>query len=444
MHSQSSLLLLKWSKKVKCGLYTKVVRIDMSKLLFFLFISAFLSQCTSLYSMVVDNRYLPLITRMRVSSDDLPSFFAVDLFACTANNAFGKNSLEIPMGELFGEFDQGVLARAFVAAGMPNPFAQERPEWQEGSFIWHLDGKLQSHGFMAAYRQEICNYWSVGVSWMFMRLYAHHIFTFKSSSVPLDENDKVQLDEIRRSMNLQIGLPCNAITQAGFGDVDMYLRLGNVWHYPFIFKTIGFRRIEAGVRVGALIPSGVLQDLVSPASVPFGGNGHWGCYGAGDLELELKEDFKIGVFGWLGKRFTRTCIRRVPADKEQPLYGVLRIPVRINPGITVMISPYVQFENLREGFGMRLRYTLTHHEGDTWDKVGAQEEVPKDLKQMCKLSRWSSDYLSVTAFYDFGKMKLNNEFSPLVSLSWDIPLSFVWGEGFSKTHRVSLGIEYKF
>ncbi|GAI85308.1 unnamed protein product, partial [marine sediment metagenome] len=99
------------------------------------------------------------------------------------------------------------------------------------------------------------------------------------------------LDEIRRQMFDDLSLDAQATDRASVGDVDLYFRVGNAWDY-----TLKFKRVDAGLRVGVLLPAATRRNLNSPASVPFGGKSHYGVYVAGDVELELKDDIKVGLF----------------------------------------------------------------------------------------------------------------------------------------------------
>ncbi len=202
------------------------------------------------------------------------------------------------------------------------------------------------------------------------------------NSLSLHRIEKVELDDIRRQMNELLGLQSPNANQIGMGDFLMYVRCGREWEY--IYK---FRHIQAAVRLGAMLPSGVCADVNSPASVPFGGNGHYGIFGAADGELELKEDWKLGALVWVGKRFARTCLHRMPVGKEPAIFGPIVGPARVSPGVYFVFSPYASFENLRDGLGMRVRYTLVLHDEDSWCDARADQTVPVNLATIEKLSR---------------------------------------------------------
>lgn len=394
-------------------------------------------------AMIFDNRYLFLAQRPFVTVENRPSHLIIDAFVETGHRAIGPNEREIPMGQLFGEFDQGKIARSFPIIGLQNPFVTfGRPDWQDGTFIWGVSGKVQAQGIAFAYRQAIGPCISLGADWLFMRIVTRNEFTIQENSIPMTGSEVVQLDEIRREMLQEIGINQNAFTNSGFGDIDFYVRFGYEWDYA-----LKFRHIIAGLSVGALFPSGQPIFLSAPSSVPFGGNGYFGMYGAADAEFEVKEDWKLGLLFRLSKRFARVRQQRMPVEDEPLPYGLVVGPARVNPGLTIIFSPYLSFENLREGLGLRIQYTLTHHDKDFWRDMRAcecQQQSPTKLDRVMSFSHWSSDYITVAAFYDFGKMKDVRGFEPIVTLSWDIPVLMVVADRVVKTNRIIMGIEFNF
>ncbi len=102
-----------------------------------------------------------------------------------------------------------------------------------------MNGKLQGQGAQFFYHQAITRHFSLGFSWFFMRVNSSLDFALKNDS-PTDNNgprlvygpsDRQELDNELRSMFRTIGIVHSHADQAGFGDVDAYLRLGNIWKY---------------------------------------------------------------------------------------------------------------------------------------------------------------------------------------------------------------------
>jgi hypothetical protein len=234
-------------------------------------------------------------------------------------------------------------------------------------------------------------------------------------------------------------------SQSGMGDLDLYVRLGYHWDY-----TLKFKRIDAGARLGTLVPAGVTTSSNSPASVPFGGNGFWGLYGQLESEFELKEDMKAGLMFRVSKRFSKIQNQRLPVqgiqgrESEPYIFSPLSGDVKITPGFNFVFMPYAQLENLRAGLGVRLLYTLTRHWNDKWCDERPNKTIPVDLSQVNNLSGWKSDYISLSVFYDFGKVKVQRSLDPILIFTWDIPSLFFSSENTPTTNKVSLGLEYNF
>jgi hypothetical protein len=401
-------------------------------------------------AMVVDNRYFPLFPKPYVRTPEKPSRFRVDLLFMTAEKGYGDREEDIGLPELFGRYDQGKESQAMVKIGLPSPLLDE---WRGFDIKWRMQGKLQAQGVAFYYDQAITEHLSVGASWLFMHADAWHDFFLDDAETnlkPLTATDRIELDLERRQMNQIIGVEGSTSNQSGFGDIDLYVRWSVIKEY--FYK---FRRMDIGLKGGLLVPTGVMRDINRPSSVPFGGDGLWGLYATAEGEFELKEDLIAGFMLWVGSRFKRVKQERVSivlSNEPQQiienslLYGVLVAPIQINPGVTVMASPYVALENIRAGLGFRLRYTLVTHEADDWiDRrpiAARTAEIPR--ASLREKLRWSYDYVSLTVFYDFGKVNVDQGMSPTLGLTWDIPALLLKGENISKTHQVSLNFEIHF
>ena len=101
-------------------------------------------------------------------------------------------------------------------------------------------------------------------------------------------------------------------------------------------------------------------------------------------------------------------------------------------------------ENLRKGLGAGVHYTLTLHQEDEWRDKRQDKDPRVKISRVMDLSEWGSDYITLNMFYDFGKVKVVRSFDPIISFRWDVPLMFFASSRVSKTHRISLGIEFSF
>ena len=421
----------------------------MTKLkLSFVFIYVFVA-VQSCMAMYYDNRFIPLLWKPFITSQDNLSHLRVQLFAVTARNAYDEHKDERPLPSIYDNFwncyrdkseskymyNQTDLGNALTCLGCTNPL---KSEWQGADIPWLIGGKFQGEGLSFSWQQAITDWFSFGVNSFVLNLDSWHEFAleFDKLSLRVQPEDCLELDEMRRQMHCEIGLRGDHAHHAGFGDTDIYLRFGYRWDYM-----LKFRSITAAARVGAIWPTASDRDECYAASISFGGNGHWGFFGAVESEFELREDWKAGLFFWLGKRLPKIEQRRIPVCREPQPYGAAVGKVRIDPGTTVACSPYLAFENLRDGFGLRAQYSLVFHTCDCWDIVSCPV---KHSWQGCKINQWGSDYFTVAAFYDFRKLIDDCNWYPIVTLSWDIPAAVLVAENSAKTQRINLGVEWNF
>ena len=76
----------------------------------------------------------------------------------------------------------------------------------------------------------------------------------------------------------------------------------------------------------------------------------------------------------------------MPIADEPSNFGVVIGDARVNPGVTFMFAPYFSVENLREGFGARLQYTLSVHGEDRGDDRRCDKTIPVRLNRVVELS----------------------------------------------------------
>ncbi|HEV2601154.1 MAG TPA: hypothetical protein VGT41_02550 [Candidatus Babeliales bacterium] len=410
----------------------------------FFAVIVFVGFCNSLYSMGEDNRYLPLIQRPYILVENRPSHFTTDAFMTTASSAFLNTDETVGITEIYGPYDQTAIGAALEVLGKDNPLKTFGDEFIKMAnrldLCWHAKGKIQTQGFIISLEQALSDWFSIGFCTFFMRANGYQEFFLKQEDTArLSEDVVFKLDQLRIDMNNTLGISDAHSSQVGFGDIDAFIRFRGLREYAYRFK-----KIEGGVRLGFLIPTGKHRDITKPISIPFGGNGHWGAYFQGDVELELKEDWKVGVLFRLSKRFARITDQRLTVAKESLAYGAVVAPVRIDPGVSVACTPWIALENVRDGLGLRLLYTLMFHSSDTWQDARINRSLPVSLVQATAKSRWGSGYVTLNAFYDFGKMKVCRGCEPIVSLAWDIPVPQFVARRSIKSHRISLGVELNY
>lgn len=390
-----------------------------------------------LFSIVYDTRFFPMLWHPYVTVDDRPSHLAAGVFFATARAAHGDFDKEMSIPTLNGKYDQIDIVKALKTVGKPAVLPV--PFQGVAELPWLVGQKLNAQGVQLSYHQAIGHAFSCGFYWDFMNLDSWQNFELDAEHYGQrwTSDELLQLDQSRRVMHEELGLCGNSAHQVGVGDLDIYIRVGGQREYELKCRTL-----SGGARLGVLIPTGVDEEVNLPASLPFGLR-HAGVYGALDFEIEVKEDWKGGMLLYLDKRFARTLCRRMPVGCEPRIFGPVVGPARIDPGVTFAWAPYASLENIRDGFGARIQYTLIHHDTDSWYDA-RNGGVPVNLLRVSELSTWSSEYVTVCAFYDFGKMRVCRGFQPIISLNWDIPVSLLVGQNFCKTNIITLGIEWNF
>lgn len=396
-------------------------------------------------SWVEDSRFFPLFPRNYSRTWERPSAAFFDGLIMVGNEAFDEDEEnDIGIFDIFGIYDENRLANAIVALGQPNPFDlfPTLARFRNQNIVWNMEGKIQTHGAAFQWDQHLWRYFWMGGSFFFMHLYSRNAFELNRRTITelsISFDDQLRLDELRRLMNKQLGLSASVFNTTGFSDIDFYLRVGNIWDY--LYK---FRRVDAGLKVGTMFPTGLTRKITNPASLPFGGDGHWGVYSAVDMEFELKEDWKVGMHARVNKRFAKTKIERMPVAGEQQLFGAVQGPARIDPGFTFIVSPYGRLENIREGFGLQIGYTIAHHLKDCWRDERLVKNPAVNLEENIKKSQWTSEFVTVDAFFDCTQILRCSWSIPIVSFKWDVPVKFFAAEGAVKTNRILLGVQLNF
>lgn len=406
----------------------------------------FFIMIVSIYSYIeatiFDNRFVPFLQRPYIIVPDKDSHASVDAFFATASQAFGPLDREIGIPELTGIYNQTAVAKSFVSIGCANPLPSR---FQDRKILWNANGKLEVQGIEFSACKHLASDYYAGFYWYFMRTHSVSDFVLnilESGLTNISRSDMLLLDRKRREMNAYAGLITNDhVSQVGFGDLDAYL----MWEHAWFYK-LKFRSIRAQASAGGLFPFGQSRDIYEPTSIPFGGDGFWGVYGAVQSEFELKEDWKVGAFFRASKRFKRTKLERIPLHCEPMPYAPLIAPVDINPGPTFVFMGWVDFENVHKGLGARVILTVRNHWDDDWD-IACCDRAACCCVNSCiinELTGWGSDYITLNVFYDFSKIKVSPGVEPIIFFAWDIPSNMLVTRNVLKTNKIILGIECSF
>lgn len=397
-----------------------------------------------------DNPYFPIFWSPVYWFIDEDSYFGADLFAISGHQAWDRQSRQIPIPMLAGELDLRQLSEATQKLGQPDPLPTA---WQGfGTIPIYTVGKLQGQGVTFEWHQKLYeDIVSFGLQWYFLSLDNTQRFSIATGAereniglvnLLLGPGDRDKLDVVRREYFEQFGITGTSFSGMGFGDIDFYLQLGKKFDHQF-----KVRQLNVGMRFGIAAPTGHARENSVSGSIPFGGNGFWGGYIAAFAEAEVKEDFRLGCYLQISKRFGGIKDIRVSVAGEPAIFGATVAPVDINPGMMVQLQPFLFMDNIREGFGLGLMYTLSKHRRDSLSDARsevAQRAYALHLPEMSLKTKWSSSYVTLTAFYDFGATKVQRSFEPVVSLWWDVPVEWMGTKQVVKAHKLAIGFDVVF
>ena len=389
-----------------------------------------------------DSRFFPWYQKPSGRTIEKRSFFQTDLFFITAGSAYGVSGREKKsIAELQGIYDLKKLSDAVIALGLTSPLLAQ---WQmsQANIEWNSRQKVEGQGIRIQSDVRFLRGLSFGFSTGIMALNSDISFSLtraKKNDMGLTTAQEEELDRERRAMHDLLGLSDTHWSQTFFTDTRLQARLGGVWDYR-----LKSRQVDAAIFSGLFIPSGAKRYKNNPASLPFGGNGLTGFFVGTELNLELREDMFLGLFIELSKRFAKQQDVRIPMKKEPLYFGATSGNIEIDPGVTVHFNPSLTFGDVQGPFGVGLSYHLTHHAQDVWTDMRADKTILVDWGNMKTVSMWNSEYISLTVFYDSGRVIRRESWQPIITFGWDIPVKFIAAEDVSKTHNISFGIDIRF
>lgn len=394
---------------------------------------------------VIDNRYLPQFDPMYLRKAEPVGSFDFNLLAMSGERGHDQNGKKVNYPEIFGQYNLSQIALGLQKTQGINFL---RPEWQPlNDIIWDMEGKLQAQGVHLGVERQIADWLAVGMQFDVLHVSSRIDFLINSDTrfmLKLDPGSSLELYRALSDTNRALGLAADQWSQSGISDIDLYVRFSIIREY--ILKC---RQVDAGVKLGTYLPSGVCRDLNNPASVPFGGNGHTGLYLEFDLNLELKEDWFLGVWAQVVHRFPLTQALRMPAassDKPEIItFGAITGRGWVDAGTTFGIQPFLVLRDLSDGFGVRLAYTYRHHSGDWWGDLRSDKTMPVFLNGVRALTEWQSEYVTIGLIYNLWETDDERRGPvPMFYLNWDQPVGLFGDSGSVATHRATMGIEVDF
>lgn len=407
------------------------------------------SSYLGLQAMVYDNQYLPLLQKLLVKKPGAYGQLMVQPFAWVGEQSFFEEFGEeepggfategdVPLFNINGVYNQVVLDNGLKYVGLINQSTFRSDLLGATSALkWSMEGIIRGQGLGFTFYQPITRHFSWGFNFFMARLTTGlnlrpNAIDF-TSYTPGDFTDLY--DQNNRIQDI-LGLRSREYTTIGISDIEGYIRLGIVDDYKY-----KLRHLDFGFNFGVLIPTAQSVDYFNPAAIPLGGNGHWGIFASIDGQFELKENLGVGLLLRINKRFARTANRRMVQFTEPNNYGVLFGSSKVDPGVTVIFSPYGQLLRLRSGFGLQAQYTLVYHDEDNWRDLRNCGQPCANTELMSKRSQWASEYVNVAALYDFAKDSKDRTYKPIITFAVDVPVQFLITKRVAKTFGISLTVE---
>ena len=397
-------------------------------------------------AMVMDSRYFPWLEQLYTGSDHRHGHITTDAFFITGGNAYCKESRAreenqiVSISGLFGELRLTDVGNALTLAGLNNPIPTDWRWLSDMKAI--MPGSMEGQGIDFEGFWPITKHFGIGASALIMQLSSFLVVIPAEDTIKklyLDApGNHAQFTSMMSNFYKELQISSTASSEFGAGDTIVYAAFYDVKEYEH-----KMRKIDLSLWIGGIIPSGVKRNIYNLGSVPFGGNGLWGLFIAPTFELELKEDLKFGMQFRVTKRFSKCLESRLPLDKEQPLFAPTIGIARINPGVSITGTGYVVFEELRAGFGVEGKYTVTYHQEDSFNSNVLINKKAPNFKTLKYTSDFISEYATIRLFYDVAHDK-EWKHRPLVSLTWDIPQNHIGGKAFAKTNRILLGCTVNF
>jgi hypothetical protein len=402
-----------------------------------------------LQAMVYDNQYLPELQKLLVKKPGAYGQLMIQPFVWIGEQSFFEeigeqeqggfaNEGDVPLFDINGIYNQVVLDNALQYVGLTNQSTFRSDLIGASSALkWSMDGIIRAQGLGFTFYQPFTRHFSWGFNFFMAHLNTGlHLHPNKIDFNNYSPGDFADLYDENNLIQDILGLRAREYGTVGISDIEAYLRLGIVDDYKY-----KLRHLDFGFNFGVLIPTAQPIDYFNPAFIPLGGNGHWGIFASVDGQFELKENLGVGLLLRINKRFERKAHRRMVQFTEPNNYGVLFGASKVDPGVTVIFSPYGQLLRLRSGFGLQAQYTLVYHEGDHWCDLRNCGLPPANIELMNKRSKWASEYVNVAALYDFAKDSKERTFKPIITFAVDIPVQFLITKRVAKTFGISLTVE---
>lgn len=383
---------------------------------------------------------------------------AVDSIFGTISTAFKRNGHSGGTPELYGDYELISIIKSLEVAKkadttFSSPFNNlPAPLQKNGQIIkFGVSEKIRTVGCTLSYTHWLLDHkiflgaWLPILSMQSMNRYS--LQNDKSLS-SLTTSDLNLIDKVRRETHQALGFYDNGALQTGFGDLDLYAGYRAFWDHVLLMRTITLTP-----KMGLMVPTGIRRDINNPSTIPFMGDGHIGLYGELHSQFELKQDLRLGFVLHGAHQFSRRKNERIAVLKEPSIFSALIAPIKVTPGFTLSLAPYLVLENVLDNIHFQVKYTHVRHAADTVEDVRAEKIIPsyfgqiptgaitqKDIDdnkfEKWNITKWRSHYVTLQLMFDTRQTLTSWKLDPTLYVSYDIPCA---GRGISKMHQISLG-----
>ncbi len=401
--------------------------------------------CMSVRAYLDNPIFFPFDDHITWRTRQKPSCTNLNLFFMTSDKGRNEHGDNIWLPALGGVYDVAKINTALNTVGITNPYYPS--EWIVIEIPYQSFGTVRSIGIEGWLEYAITNHFSLGVDSALM-----HVTSRRAESITEDALRNLSinrspdntftgrertLEVARLNAHNLLGVASQQWQETGLSDTELYLRAGIINDYTWKVK-----QYDLSLTLGGIFPTGQLLALNNAASIPFGGNGHWGIFLKGDANFELTDDIFAGFWLYGSKRFTKTYPMRLPVAQEPLQFGALIANTRVQPGWLIALSPYVIIDDIQDGFGAYGAYTFIHHFCSQYTCFGTT--YTPNFARMLDASIWTNEFFTLGIDYDSTKAPLIREYGHRVFLDLVIPTNLFDAKRVSKTYRLSLGVEFHF
>ena len=427
----------------------------------------------------VVNRYLPFVSSPYLSeTTQTPHALHVQMMAVQASKLFNSGEDDVSLYQNNGilEIDGAYKLSAIVNAqkekaareGVAYVSAFDRETgggaWAGRELAFGARSSLLMFGGTLAHERSFGKYIRCGIELPFMRVEAReqYVFPISERDRGLSIPDREQVQRLRRYVHEDLGLTVGDWTHEGIGDLSVWGQYKQAWKHVWLLRSAS---LAGSIAVSA--PLGSKRDELYAASIPLGGNGHWGIALCFTPEAELKEGWRLALPLSLTGQTSHTRVRRLSIYNEPALFSPLEAKTKIAPGLTLTFNPCLTVEHLSDNLHCSLGWNFTKHWADTvTDMRSDTTTVPSYLTRTTlykpivgstlamqrqniahnqadkkRLSKWHSHYLTFDVAYELYDVFPQLDTVPTIRFTLDYALS---GAQRARSYKIGATFSWRF